>query len=132
MYGELNTTMKMKQNALLMAVAVMTSSAVAVTVEPENTDEILCNPGMGICHYYYSSRIWAYGAQQEPGDVLDWMPGTTVVYMRLPWCYLEPEENVFRWDIIESKVRPWLKAGKKVAFRTTRSFRHRSGCWTRA
>ena len=94
-------------------------SLFAAIVEPKNTDAVLTNPGMGIVHFYYSSRIWAYGAQQEPGDVLDWMPGTSVIYMRLPWCYLEPEEGVFRWDIIESKVRPWLKAGKKVAFRIT-------------
>lgn len=91
--------------------------ATAATVEPTNTDEVLTNPGMGIVHFYYSSRIWAYGAQQEAGDVLDWMPGTSVIYMRLPWCYLEPEEGVFRWDLVESKARPWLKAGKKVAFR---------------
>ena len=170
-------------------------------VEPTNTDEVLANPGMGIVHFYYSSRIWAYGSQQESGDVLDWMPGTSVIYMRLPWCYLEPavplsieaerpeiderdigvaviplrkdvqellvlgqedrvvplrledervlrivlvvvilafhalvqnplrrrdervvhagdaEEGVYRWDLVESKARPWLKAGKKIAFR---------------
>jgi hypothetical protein len=49
---------------------------------------------MGFVHFYYSSRIWAYGAQTEPGDTLDWMPGTTVIYMRLPWSYIEPEEVV--------------------------------------
>ena len=101
----------------MMGVAAVALGAGAAVVEPRNTDEVLTNPGMGIVHFYYSSRIWAYGAQQVPGDVLDWMPGTSVIYMRLPWCYLEPEEGVFRWDIIESKVRPWLKAGKKVAFR---------------
>jgi len=110
----------MKAWAKMFAVATCAAlSASATTVEPKNTDEILTNPGMGIVHFYYSSRIWAYGAQQEAGDTLEWMPGTSVVYMRLPWCYLEPEEGVFRWDIIESKTRPWLKAGKKVAFRVS-------------
>lgn len=89
----------------------------AAVVEPVNTDEILSNPGMGICHYQYSSRIWAYGAQQEPGDTLEWMPGTSVIYMRLPWAYLEPKEGVYRWDILDSRAAPWLKAGKKLAFR---------------
>ncbi len=92
-------------------------AAGGAVVEPKATDEILSNPGMGFVHFYYSSRIWAYGAQQPPGDTLEWMPGTTVVYMRLPWCYLEPQEGVYRWDILESKARPWLKAGKKMAFR---------------
>jgi len=86
-------------------------------VEPKNTDEILQNPGMGIVHFHYSSRLWAYGADLEPGDTLEWMPGTSVIYMRLPWCYLEPREGEYRWDILESKTRPWIKAGKKVAFR---------------
>jgi len=108
---------KINKMKCLMALTLASASfaATAATVEPTNTDEVLTNPGMGIVHFYYSSRIWAYGAQQEPGDVLDWMPGTSVIYMRLPWCYLEPKEGVYRWDIIESKVRPWLKAGKKVA-----------------
>lgn len=109
--------MRKKKNAMLVSAVAAAFCAGAAVVEPKNTDEVLTNPGMGICHFYYSSRIWAYGAQQEPGDTLDWMPGHSVIYMRLPWCYLEPEEGVFRWDIIDSKIAPWLKAGKKVAFR---------------
>lgn len=108
----------MKEKLISFAGAMsLTMSLAAAVVEPKNTDEVLTNPGMGICHFYYSSRIWAYGAQQEPGDTLEWMPGTSVIYMRLPWSYLEPAEGVYRWDIIDAKVRPWLKAGKKVAFR---------------
>jgi len=102
---------------LCLILASLAFAAGGAVVEPKATDEILSNPGMGFVHFYYSSRIWAYGAQQPPGDTLEWMPGTTVVYMRLPWCYLEPQEGVYRWDILESKARPWLKAGKKMAFR---------------
>ena len=110
--------MRMKQNAVLVAVAAMTSSAVAMTIEPKNTDEALINPGMGLVHYAYSSRIWAYDTGLEPGDTLDdLIPGTSVAYMRLPWSYLEPEEGVYRWDILDVKARPWIAAGKKVAFR---------------
>jgi len=105
------------KRTLMTAVAGCAMATGAATVEPKVTDEILMNPGMGFVHFYYSSRIWAYGAQQEPGDTLEWIPGTSVVYMRLPWCYLEPQEGVYRWDILDSKARPWLKAGKKVAFR---------------
>ena len=90
----------------------------AVTVRPQATDEALINPGMGLVHYAYSSRIWAYDTGLEPGDTLDRLiPGTSVVYMRLPWSYLEPEKGVFRWDILDLKARPWIAAGKKVAFR---------------
>ena len=87
-------------------------------VEPKATDEALINPGMGLVHYAYSSRIWAYDTGLEPGDTLDdLIPGTSVAYMRLPWSYLEPEEGVYRWDILDAKARPWIAAGKKVAFR---------------
>lgn len=86
----------------------------AAVVKPKATDEVLCNPGMGFVHFYYSSRIWAYGAQTEPGDTLDWMPGTTVIYMRLPWSYIEPEEGVYRWDLLDSKTAPPLKPGERV------------------
>lgn len=91
--------------------------AAAAVVRPANTDEPLINPGMGFVHYAYSSRIWAYDTGLEPGDTLDWIPGTSVVYMRLPWSYLEPEEGVYRWDILDVKARPWIGQGKKVAFR---------------
>ena len=92
-------------------------AANAAVVEPKATDEILCNPGMGFFHFCYSGRLWAYGGELKPGDTLDWMPGTTVTYMRLPWSYLEPEEGVYRWDLFEAKARPWLAAGKKLGFR---------------
>ena len=109
---------KMSFGVVVMSVWMLSAGALtAAVVEPANTDEILCNPGMGICHYQYSSRIWAYGAQLEQGDTLEWMPGTTVLYMRLPWAYLEPQEGMYRWDLLESRAASWLKAGKKLAFR---------------
>ena len=100
----------------LMLTAALT--APATTISPDATDEALINPGMGLVHYAYSSRIWAYDTGLEPGDTLDGIvPGTSVAYMRLPWSYLEPEEGVYRWDILDVKARPWIAAGKKVAFR---------------
>lgn len=86
-------------------------------VTPKVTDEILSNPGMGMFHFFYSGRLWAYGAEQEPGDVLDWMPGTTLAYLRLPWSYIEPQEGIFRWDLLDGRMQPWIRAGKKVGIR---------------
>ena len=100
----------------VVAFCALTVSATVVT--PTNTDEALINPGMGLVHYAYSSRIWAYDTGLEPGDTLDELvPGTSVAYMRLPWAYLEPEEGAYRWDILDAKARPWIEQGKKVAFR---------------
>ena len=50
----------MKNKLTLLAGALsLTTALSAAVVEPKNTDEVLTNPGMGICHFYYSSRIWA-------------------------------------------------------------------------
>ena len=102
----------------LVAAMAFSMNVFAVTVYPKTTDEALINPGMGLVHFAYSSRIWAYDLGLEPDDTLDELaPGTSVVYMRLPWSYLEPEEGVYRWDILDRKARPWIAAGKKLAFR---------------
>ncbi len=55
-----------------------------VTVRMQDTGETLINPGMGLVHYHYSNRLWAYGMYSNPGDT-DPLPGTSVVYMREEW-----------------------------------------------
>lgn len=81
-------------------------AAEAGVVLPENTDEILVNPDMGLVMFHYSNRQWAYGQLQERGDTLDWFSGVSTVYFRLPWCLLEPNEGEYRWDIIDSYAAP--------------------------
>ena len=88
---------------------------------PAATKEALINPGMGWVHFHYSNRLWAYGGQQPPGDALDWFPGCSTIYFRIPWCYLEPEEGKFRWDLIDSYAQPWIERGKKIALRVIAS-----------
>lgn len=90
-----------------------------IEVRPENTDDVLSNPDMGLVFFHYSNRQWAYGALQERGDVLDWFPGVTTAYFRLPWCLLEPREGEFRWDLIDTYAAPWIAAGKQIGLRVT-------------
>lgn len=103
----------------LVATAASLGASESVTVRPANTDEALINPGMGFYFYKYSNRLWAYGSQQEPGDTLDWFPGCSTIYFRLPWCELEPEEGDYRWDLIDTYAQPWIAKGKRIAFRIT-------------
>lgn len=114
------------QKFRLFATACLLGSAMAVcaddarvVVRPNNTGEALINPGMGWVCFHYSNRLWAYGSRLRPGDTLDWFPGASVVYFRLPWCYLEPEEGKFRWDLIDSYAASWIAQGKKIALRVT-------------
>lgn len=90
-------------------------------VHPTATKEAIINPGMGWVHFHYSNRLWAYGGQQPAGDALDWFPGCSTIYFRIPWCYLEPEEGQFRWDLIDSYAQAWIERGKKIAIRVVAS-----------
>ena len=104
--------------AVAAAVALPFAAAASVVL-PENTDEILVNPDMGLVMFHYSNRLWAYGQLQERGDTLDWFPGVSTVYFRLPWCLLEPNEGDYRWDIVDSYAAPWIAAGKQIGLRIT-------------
>ena len=44
------------QKTFAIIVAAACSAAQAVTVKPENTDEILVNPDMGLVMFHYSNR----------------------------------------------------------------------------
>ena len=92
-------------------------SASAVVVTPKATNDILVNPDMGFVAYNMAGRMWAYGSQTEPGDTLDWFPGTSTVYFRLLWSELEPEEGVYRFDALDSIAQNWIAKGKKLAIR---------------
>ena len=88
----------------------------AATVCPKDTGEALVNPGMGLVHYHYSNRLWAYGMYAKPGETNP-LPGTSVVYFRVLWNDVEPQEGVFRWDIFDAVAQNWIRDGKQVAFR---------------
>ena len=88
-------------------------------VRPQATDDVLINPGMGLVYYHHDDRVWMYGTGIAPDDTLDWFPGISTVYFRLPWSALEPEEGKFRWDVIDTPARAWIAKGRKLAFRIT-------------
>ena len=96
--------------------AVMAGNAETVTVRPRDTGDALINPGMGLVHYHYSNRLWAYGVGSNPGEV-DPLPGTSVVYLRVLWSDIEPREGEFRWDVFDSVAQNWIRAGKQMAIR---------------
>ncbi len=90
-----------------------------VTVRPENDGRALNNPGMGWTMHFYSNAPQNYGSKLEPSDALAWFPGCSTVYLRIPWAYVEPEEGVFNWAILDTPAQRWIARGGKVAFRIT-------------
>ena len=97
------------------------TNADLVVVHPRDSGAALDNPGMGWVFHYYDNGIRNYGSRLEPSDTVDEFPGLTVVYLRLAWSYLEPEEGRFNWSVVDTPAQRWIARGKKVALRFTTS-----------
>jgi hypothetical protein len=83
---------------------------------PQDHGKALINPGMGWVTYFYSNVFQHYGSQLEPSDTVRYFPGMNTVFLRLPWSFIEPEEGVFVWEILDTPAQRWVDAGGKVAF----------------
>jgi len=90
-------------------------------VRPEDSGEALVNPDMGWTLHFYSNIIRNYGSKLEPSDTLDDWPGLSVIYLRVPWAFLEPKEGEFNWSLFDTPAQRWIAKGKKIALRVTAS-----------
>ncbi|HXK94334.1 MAG TPA: beta-galactosidase, partial [bacterium] len=90
-----------------------------ITVQPQDNGRALVNPFMGWTFHHYSNIITNYGSKLEPSDTLDDFPGLSVIYLRLPWAFIEEEEGVFNWSIVDTPAQRWIDKGLRVAFRFT-------------
>ncbi len=79
----------------------------------------LVNPYMGWTMHFYSNKPMNYGSQLAPEDIVGDFPGLSTVYLRLPWSFIEPEENRFNWEMLDTPAQRWIEAGKMVALRIT-------------
>lgn len=109
---------------VVLAVALSVAAAASggedrATVRPKDTGAALENPGMGWVFHYYDNVPAHYGSRLAPSDTLDDYPGLTVIYLRIPWSYIEPEEGKFHWAVLDTPAERWIAKGKRVAFRIT-------------
>jgi len=106
--------------AVLMPVSALVamSGSGEVIAEPVDDGRALVNPGMGWVMHYYDNGA-RYGTTIATGDDLRWFPGCSVVYLRLPWAHLEPEEGKFNWNCIDTPAQQWIARGGQIAFRIT-------------
>jgi hypothetical protein len=86
-------------------------------VRPADTGVALENPGMGWVLHFYDNIPRNYGSKLAPSDTVDDFPGLTVVYLRIPWSYIEPQEGLFNWSVVDTPAQRWIAKGKQVAFR---------------
>jgi len=88
-------------------------------VRPADTGAGLENPSMGwVCHHFDNS-IRQYGPPLGPTYAGEGWPGLTVAYLRLAWSYLEPQDGVYDWSLVDDVAARYVKAGRQVAFRFT-------------
>ncbi len=122
----------MQRSTVLLGMIVLIGGSMAqaaeqrVEVRPHDNEAALSNPGMGWVLHYYDNQPENYGSRLAPSDTLDDWPGLTVIYLRIPWSYMEPEEGRFNWSVLDTPAQRWLAKGKQVAFRITAS-----ESWTR-
>lgn len=90
-------------------------------VRPHETDDILLNPGIGFttfqrfngdtqnvlegCCGNFKEGFPFEVLRDEEGNLKNPdYPLTTIAYFRFYWMYIEPEEGVYRWDIIDQAL----------------------------
>jgi hypothetical protein len=84
-----------------------------VTVKPADDGRALVNPDMGWVLYFYSDFTANYGSKLDPSDTVNDFPGVSTVYLRVPWCLLEPEEGKFNWALLDTPAQRWIAKGKR-------------------
>lgn len=104
--------------SILMLAAAATAAELTV-VRPADTGEALVNPDMGWTLHFYSNQIENYGSKLAPSDTLDDWPGLSVIYLRVPWLFLEPREGEFNWALFDTPAQRWIAKGKRIAIRVS-------------
>jgi len=79
----------------------------------------LDNPHKGWYLHYYDNGLTQYFDAENPDDFLLDFPCFNHIYLRLGWCYLEPEEGQYRWDILDDVIKRWWAQGRRVTLRIT-------------
>jgi len=80
----------------------------AVKVTPQETDELLANPGMGWQTFHRTSK--------QDKNLPPWIP-STVQYARWGWGELEPRPGQLNTEFLDRVLQESRQSGQKLAFR---------------
>ena len=85
-------------------------------IRPQLIDDVLVNPGIGFTTLQRfngdalnEGKKWTEGLpivyQPDTGSLENKdHPATTIAYFRVYWRYIQPEKDVFRWDLIDEAL----------------------------
>ena len=79
-------------------------------VEPEVTDEVLINPGMGFETFH------SFNGDQRNISAENY-PECSIAYFRFYWDKLEPQEGRYNFELIDSLLERARQAGQDLALR---------------
>lgn len=104
---KISAVMLLALGLLLLPVAGQQAEKLA-RICPEETDEILANPGMGWETFHHTSK--------QDRSLPAWLP-STIQYARWGWGELEPEPDRLNTDFLDRVLKETHDSGQKLAFR---------------
>ncbi len=78
---------------------------------------VLRNPDKGWYHHLLDNGINKYKIRND--SVFFSFPGMDHLYLRLAWSYLEPEEGIFNWQVVDTIIDKYIPLGYGISFRIT-------------
>lgn len=100
-----------------------------VVIRPQEINEVLDNPGMGFMTFQrFNGDELNEGSGWTEGFPIDYQefdgdlsnpnyPSTTIAYWRIYWKYMEPEEGVYRWDMLDKALEMARSRGQTLILR---------------
>jgi len=112
----------------LAALAASTATADPLVFRPKPSDEVLHNPHMGFQTFQrfngdpLYARMWSEVGPTEfgpppPSLENENYPETSVAYCRWYWDTIEPDDGVYRWEIIDAALATARERGQTLAIR---------------
>jgi hypothetical protein len=100
-----------------------------VVIRPVEIDDVLTNPGMGFMTFQrFNGDDLNEGSGWTEGFPIDYQdfngdltntdhPATTIAYWRIYWKYMEPEQGVYRWDMLDLALETARSRGQTLLLR---------------
>ena len=100
----------------LLAATLLAQQSIVV-VKPHEIQDVLVNPGIGFTTFQrFNGDTLNGGTKWTEGFPIDYQPFhgnlnnksfpmTSVAYFRIYWRYIEPQKDVYRWDILDKALQ---------------------------
>lgn len=92
-----------------------------LTAEFTDNEKVIRNPDMGLYGYYFDDGIKDYDVKYGDQERWDDVTAISIMYLRFPWCYLEPRKGEYDFSMIDTYIQRFAEQGLQVAVRITTS-----------